>query len=122
MEKLILFSFFALSLIAENKYNDAINRAVSENKNLVVMVTTENCPYCSGTKEFILTDPAVSAALSKFVFVELDKNRDDYPRSILYTKFVPTFFIVEPRKKKLVIERIGYQTKDALIEFLEHGK
>ena len=122
MKMLAILCFSLLSLFAGSKYNDAINQALDEKKRLVVMVSTESCPYCSRTKEFILPDPSVSAVLSDFVFVELDKNGDEYPKNILYTKFVPTFFIVEPKTEELIVERIGYQTKDALIEFLEFGK
>jgi len=102
-----------------DKYLEALQKASSEDKNLVIMVSTESCPYCSRTKEFILPDESVKKALSNYVFVELDKNSDDYPKDLLYTKFVPTFFIIEPKTQTLVVERIGYQTKSAFIEFLE---
>lgn len=122
MRKLLPFLFLPVMLFAESLYQEAINKGANENKNVVFMVTTDGCPYCRREKEVVLPDVDVQSALGNFVFTELNKDRDEYPSDLLYTRFVPSFFIVDPKKRDLIVERIGFQTKEDFIEFLDSSK
>lgn len=122
MKKTVLFTLLSIALFAEGVYYEAINRGLDEGKNVVIMVTTQSCPYCLREKEVVLPSSDVKTALEDFIFAEVDKDRDDYPKDLLYTRFVPSFFIVEPRAQELLAERIGYQDKGAFLEFLKLGR
>lgn len=122
MNKLILLIVASVLTLFANGYEDAINQGIDENKNVLFMISTKNCPYCRSTKEAILPDEAVQEKLQNYVYKELDKDTDSYPKDTLYTRFVPSFFIINPKTQGLLAERIGYQPKSVFIEFLEASK
>jgi thioredoxin-related protein len=117
----LLIPALALTLFASG-YDDTINKGLDEGKNALFMITTKNCPYCRSTKESIIPDSSVQKELEGYVYTELDRDNDIYPKDTLFTHFVPSFFIVDPKTQELISERIGYQPKSAFIEFLQNNK
>lgn len=92
-------------------YQEAIELAKEENKKVLVMMTTRVCPWCNRAKKNTLTNEDVYKYINKnFVFVEVDRDRDKehYPED-LYSRMVPTFSIVEPKKGELMYQVIGYR-------------
>ncbi|MFP4331707.1 MAG: thioredoxin family protein [Campylobacterales bacterium] len=117
----MLIPALVLTLFASG-YEEAIDKGIGEGKNVLFMVTTKGCPWCMTMKESVIPDGEVQDELKDYVFVELDRDNDTYPNDLLYTRHVPTFFVIDPKTQDLLAERIGYQPKSAFIEFLGASK
>lgn len=129
MRYFLILTLFLTSIFAsdfcidekELKYCKALNLAESENKRLIVMVTTKSCPWCVKMKHSVLTLSDIKEALNKFIFIEIDKSSDLYPEE-LYPRFVPTFYMIEPKNptsQQLINERFGYQSRSQFLKFLK---
>ena len=71
----VLFAWMGFALA--NPVEQAIQRAVSENKLIAFYFKSQFCPYCSQVEEFVFSDEEVSKKLSNFLFVELDIRSDE---------------------------------------------
>ncbi len=115
----LLFGTLAFGYSA--KYTDAIDAGLESGKDVVVMVTTQYCPYCKRMKKNVIADPEVQTLLGEYVFVELDRDNDEFPDE-LFSRFVPTVYTLDPKTQKITNERIGYQELRFFVKFLEESK
>ncbi|MGP1450897.1 MAG: thioredoxin family protein [Wolinella sp.] len=98
--------------------DDALLRAKSENKPLVVMVTTSGCVYCIREKKQVLPHAKVQEALVGKIFIEVDSSKESLPKSI-ETRFAPSFFYLS-ESGEVLGERYGFQDVDQLASFLKN--
>lgn len=120
MKKFLLLFSLSVTLLVANSYQSALERGSKEGKYVLFMVTTQSCPWCNKQKSDILPLEEVKKLIGDFVFVELDKNLDEYPDSI-YTRFVPSFYLVDPKNGDVINERYGFQPRGKFIEFLNES-
>lgn len=100
MKKLILIFLILLafvkaeSLTKASSYAQAQAQAVKENKHLMVLITTENCKYCKKMKRTTFAIPKVIDRIEKsYIFVEVTRFKDDYPRSLKAIGVPTTYFL-----------------------------
>jgi thiol-disulfide isomerase/thioredoxin len=116
--KLLLSILFTFSFLSASSYETALAEAKAKKKNLMVMITTDNCGWCKKMKRDVLVLEDIKQELSKnHIFVELNKRRDSYPEK-LYPRFVPTFYTISATDEKIINERFGYQNKSAFLSYI----
>lgn len=107
---LVLLSAFAMAkdVVWFKNLQQAQNAAATQNKPLLVLMTTQECGWCKKLKKETLPHPAVNAKLSdKFIAVELDRDLDSYPNQFR-TRGVPTTFFADKTGKLLIRPAIGF--------------
>ncbi|MCK9472546.1 thioredoxin family protein [Sulfurimonas sp.] len=106
---------FAKEMAYETDYKTALERAKKEKKNLMVLMITNYCPWCSKFEKKTLMDKNVDDKIkSKYIPLIINRQEENFPK-YLYAPVVPVTFFVEPNKEKITHESIGFSNK---IDFL----
>jgi len=109
----ILIAISSLSFLSANTerleyvptYNQAIEKAVKENKVMLLLVDQQGCPACDYMKNIVLKDKDVVKELNKYyVVTKADKN--GLPDGIRI-KGTPTFFFYKPNGKRIRYNILG---------------
>ena len=124
MKLISLFLIFSISLFAssvnfEKDLQSAKEKAIKENKKLMIMYSAKSCPECNYMKKKVFKDEKLSSYLNtNFVSVVMDIKKD---KSTLPYEFfgIPTFYFSNPADMKLLGKRIG-GTREA--KFLQIAK
>ncbi|TLP39374.1 thioredoxin family protein [Arcobacter arenosus] len=121
MLRLLLISFIStLSLFAsinfEKDYNKALERLNSENKELLVMVSSKTCPECNYMKKHIFTQDEVANYINKnYVAVDLDINDKNIPEQMKFWG-IPRFYISKDGENVLK-KKMGGMKKEQFLDF-----
>lgn len=107
---------FVAGALASGDFEAALEQAKQENRALVVMVSTQGCPYCRRFRDEVLPRPDIQKVLREKIWLEVDKDKRMLPE-VLSTRFVPSFFYFD-EKGELVGERLGYQIPLRFLDFL----
>jgi len=107
----------AMDLDYSENYKSALAKAKKENKNLMLVVVQDPCPYCGKLVENTLSDPEVKKALEGYVGVILDK-KGEMP-SQFHTAMVPMTFFINPKTEEAVWESLGYAKKPRFLDDIE---
>ncbi|WP_418640502.1 thioredoxin family protein [Sulfurimonas sp. ST-27] len=97
---LVLLCFFFMegeSFILENSYSNAHQKAVQENKILMVYLTKKYSAACNKELFKIINSKKVSSLIEKcavFVIV-YQKQKESFPIEMLYTVQYPTLFFLD---------------------------
>ena len=95
-----------LSNVYQN-YQQALNEAKGQHKNLFILFKKKQCPWCIKLKKNTFQDDKLAALLnSKFVVVILDKNRDKFPNQYDATR-VPVVYMANS-DEKVFVKKLGY--------------
>lgn len=92
----ITLILLSVSALAEQdwfrSYEEAQIQALKEDKNIMVMISRENCDACWYMENIVFEDKKVQALLRKnFVRVYLDTKGDTVPQKFIYIG-TPTFY------------------------------
>jgi len=98
-----------IHLTWSHEYQTAYNQAAHEHKRLFVDVSATYCAACKKLQKTVLHTPEITAALTDYipVFIEADRDIDSYEQ--LKNEFgsaihgYPTLLIIDPQDKKLVM-------------------
>lgn len=121
MKKISLLFFAAVVYLSaavnfEYDLKVAQEKAINENKKLMIMYSSETCPECNYMKKKVLKDKELGNAINeKFVSVMLDVTRKKENLPYKYIG-IPTFYFSNPSDMSLITKRIG-GTREA--KFLE---
>ncbi len=85
------------SFILENSYSNAHQKAVQENKILMVYLTKKHSAACNKELFKIINSKKVSSLIEKYaVFVIVyQKQKESFPIEMLYTVQYPTLFFLD---------------------------
>lgn len=106
MKKMILgLALLASCAMAEiqwaTSYDTALTQAAKEKKNVMVMLSRENCPACEYMDDFVFEEKAVITEVNKnFISVHLDIHKDFIPEGLGYMG-TPTFHFLNSSGKKI---------------------
>ncbi len=106
MGKIILvLSLLTSCALAELKwassYDAALAQAKKEKKNVMVMLSREECPACEYMNDVVFEEKAVeNEVLKNFVPVHLDIHKDFLPEGLGYIG-TPTFHFLDAKGKKI---------------------
>lgn len=114
---MLLSSLFAGSLEFANKmsyetsYNNALNKAIKQNKPIMMVISTKTCPWCRKLERQTLKKNMINEVVQKnFIPVTLTRDIDNYPKQF-DAKVVPTIFFIDPNKQKTIHKSLGYKNK-----------
>ncbi|MDD5159522.1 MAG: thioredoxin family protein [Sulfuricurvum sp.] len=106
MGKIILaLSLLASCALAELKwapsYDAALAQAKKEKKNVMVMLSKENCPACEYMTDVVFEEKMVMSEVAKsYVPVHIDIHNDFIPEGLGYIG-TPTFHFLDASGKKI---------------------
>ena len=107
---------FAKEMGYETNYDIALKKAKDENKGLMVVMVTNNCPWCIRFEKTTLSDKKIDELIKgSYIPLIINKNEGGFP-PYLNTPIVPTTYIIDPKDEKSDYERMGFMGK---VEFLE---
>lgn len=134
MKKIILWILIAASLFAEGykdfakengyetNYSKALDRAKKENKDLMILMVSNYCPWCSKFEKKTLSDKTVDSAVkSSYIPLIINKEEKNYPK-YLESPIVPALFFVKPNEEKAFYENVGFANKADFLNLLEQLK
>lgn len=102
-------------------YEEGKQRALQENKLILVMLSREGCDMCDYMKEAVLPDPAVREYMeAHFVPVEIDLAKSKAPTG-LRAFGTPTFYFLCNEGKKIGRQMVGAAKKEAFLERLKQA-
>jgi thioredoxin-related protein len=119
---LLTISVFASSINFEKDLASAKQKAVAENKKLMIMYSTPTCPECNYMKKKVLkNEQIVSYVNENFVSIILDIKEDE---EILPYKFIgiPTFYFVNASNMELIGKKIGGTREEQFLEIVKNIK
>jgi len=110
---------FAIKNGYETSYTQAIAKAKSENKTLMLVMVTHYCPWCRKYEKNTLSKKSIKSLILKN-YVPLIVNRQEHKFPDKFdTPRIPTTFFINPHNEGLIYSEMGYKTKS---EFLEMQK
>jgi len=105
MRYLILIIFFGILLVAselriEHDFSTAIQKAKSQDKEVMMIYSAVWCPECEYMKEVVLKDKEVVNYVQKrYIVLILDIQKDKLPKEYNYIG-IPTFFFIDKNRKE----------------------
>ena len=105
---LVLLSSAIFALDWEKSLEDALTKAQSEHKNVMVMVEGEHCRWCKKMKGRTLSDEGIEKRLEKYVVVKVMRENSNAMAKLPHVDGVPTIFFMKPNKA-VIQEVLGYQ-------------
>lgn len=109
----------------EPKWYDTLelgwNAARDTGRPMLILITSEHCPYCDVMKEVTLSDPTVrDRLLRRFIPIRLRPSSNARVLSRVEVTAFPTTLLAHPRGK-VVAHRIGFQPVDQFHQFLNEA-
>lgn len=98
---LLLVNFAYADLKWASSYDAALAQAKKEKKNVMVMLSRENCPACEYMSDIVFEEKMVVNEVAKFyVPVHIDIHKDFIPDGLGYMG-TPTFHFLDANGKKV---------------------
>ena len=119
---LMTVSLFAVGINFEKDLDTAKQKAISQNKKLMIMYSTPTCPECNYMKKKVFKDKEIiSYANENFVSVIMDIKEDE--KTLPY-KFIgiPTVYFADAKNMKLLSEKIGGTREAQFLDILKNVK
>lgn len=119
---LLSLSLFASGINFEKDLETAKNKAIQENKKLMIMYSTPTCPECNYMKKKVFKNKdIISYTNENYVSVIMDIYED---KNILPYKFIgiPTFYFANAKDMKLLSKKIGGTRETQFLELLKQVK
>ena len=101
---LVLAASYALADIKWAKsYEAALSQAAKEKKNVMVMLSKEECPACEYMEGVVFEEPVVTDAVNaKFVSLHVDIQKDKIPAGLGFIG-TPTFYFLNACKCFVIV-------------------
>ena len=116
----MLTTAFALNLNRAITYEEALEIAKEQDKRVMVLMVQDNCRYCKRMKETTFKDKEVIKRINKdYIFVEINRYKDDYPKKQFSVYGVPTTFFVNNDDTLIMKGAGGYWGKEDFFSFMD---
>ncbi len=116
---LSFFSLYGAELNWAKSYEEAMQKAFQQNKNVMLLVTTKRCRWCRKLESTTLQDEGVINRLEKdYISVHVTRGKDDYP-SHLKASGVPTTFFLDVNGQPIIKKVVGYWNVEDYLSFLD---
>lgn len=113
---------FAKEMGYETKYEAALAKAKKEQKNLMILMVTNYCPWCAKFEKNTLSDTEIDSIVkSKYIPLILNKKERNFPQ-YLNTPIVPTTFFVDPNEEKEYYKQVGFSNEIDFLDLLKEIK
>jgi len=112
-------SLHAAEVLWVDSFKEALAKAQAENKNLMVLITTETCRWCRKLESETLKDGSVISRLNKdYVSVHLTRDVDEYPR-YLNAPGVPATHFLDRAGQPIIKRVMGYWNAEDYNSYLD---
>ncbi|MDD2384925.1 MAG: thioredoxin fold domain-containing protein [Sulfurospirillaceae bacterium] len=122
MRKLIIFILVLLSCssaIYASFLEKESYKAQKEKKLILLTVESDTCPYCLKMKKTIFNVKKYSQKIGKHYIHIIINVQDQALPSILHAKYLPTNYILSPKKLHIIDEFPGYMEPEHFLELLD---
>ena len=94
------FTLLASELHYEHNFDKVVEKAIQQNKQVMMMYSAVWCPECEYMKEVVFKDEKVSKYLEQhYVVLTLDIQKDTLPEGFDYDG-IPIFFFLDKKAKE----------------------
>ncbi len=113
MKRIVFFFLTAISLFAlewHKDFGEAYKTAKKEQKPLFLFIERSDppCHWCENMKKRTLANPRIASFIqTNFILAKVDKYSDCYPAK-LRPRYVPTIYIIDPQKDKVIKTIVGF--------------
>jgi len=112
-------SLHAAEVLWAHSFKEALAKAQAENKNLMVLMTTETCRWCRKLESQTLKHDEVVSRLNRdYVSVHLTRNVDEYPR-YLNAPGVPSTYFLDRAGQPIIKRVMGYWNAEDYLSYLD---
>jgi len=112
-------SLFSAEINWAKSYKEAISKAIAENKNVMVLMTTHTCRWCRKLESQTLTDAGIIERINRdYVPVHVTRDEDEYPAS-LDAPGVPATYFLNARGEPIIKRVMGYWNVEDYSSFLD---
>ena len=110
---------FAQQNSYELEYKTAIAKAKSQEKELMLLLVTNYCPWCKKYEQLTLSNKDINAKIhSRYVPLIINREERNFPIQFDSTT-VPVVYFVSPKDEKIKESVRGYQTKEEMKALLK---
>lgn len=106
----------------ETVYTQALQKAKSQDKILMMVATTQSCPWCRKFERQTLSKDEINSEIkSNFIALSVDQELKNFP-SQFEVKVVPTIYFINPKDESVLAKILGYKNKIDFKEILDEVK
>ncbi|RXJ67347.1 hypothetical protein CRV08_10490 [Halarcobacter ebronensis] len=110
---------FIKKMSYETEYEKALNKAKKENKNVMMVVSQQSCPWCRKMEKQTLQKEPIDKLIKKsFIPLLVDKDSNSFPKKF-EAKLFPTTIFIDTRKETEITKVLGYKDKNEFKAILE---
>lgn len=104
-----------------SSYQDALNKAKQENKEIVLFFTADWCGNCTNMKEVTISSSKVQEALSKVIYLEIDVDDEKELVAKYKVSSIPAYFRVNTNEE-VINQGKGYIKEAGFLNWLYKNK
>ena len=117
---------FAKEMGYETNYNEALQKAKTTSKPIILIVSSETCPWCRKLENQTLSKEYIDKIIQdNFIPIAQTKEIDNLPPKF-YPKYVPTVYFINPITNEAYENSVGYKAhgkfKDTLLNAITQFK
>ena len=102
-------------------YQDALKKAETENKKVMIFFWTEWCPWCTKARTEVFSDPKIKKEFNKnFIAVSVNAEKDPEKLAVKYSaSALPTLTFVDSKGEVLGFWP-GFADQETFLKVLQH--
>ncbi|MFT5660321.1 MAG: thioredoxin-related protein [Sulfurimonas sp.] len=115
---------FAKEMQFQRDYKTALSQAQKENKVLMMVVSSDYCPWCRKFENRTLKSPLIQPRLNKelvTLVVDSKYDVDSFPEKYK-TKYTPYVFFINPKDESILTKSVGYTKKKEFAEIVTNSQ
>lgn len=102
-------------------YDDALEQAKKENKDIYMLIGSEYCPWCEKFEKKVLSQKEVIKKLEKdYVLIYLSRDIDDIPEHLEPRPLPRHYFLT--KNGEIIYTTVGYRNSEGFYEVLDEVK
>ncbi len=110
---------FASEMKYEISFDEAMKRSKKEQKNIMLVLVSNYCPWCRKFEQRVLLKEEVNTIIQKnYIPLILNREKDPFPKE-LDTGFTPIVHFIDHKTQKSYKNVIGYNNKDEFTYILK---
>ncbi len=110
---------FAKQMNYETDYKVAVEKAKKENKELMLFMVANFCPWCIKFEKKVLKKEAINTQIhKKYVPLILNREEGKFPEQFK-TEMIPTAYFVDAKSEKVSQKIVGYHNRATFIDIVE---
>lgn len=110
---------FASEMKYETNFNEAVKKSKNLQKNIMLVLVSNYCPWCRKFEQRVLLKEEVNAIIQKnYIPLIINREKDPFPKEF-DTGFTPIVHFIDHKTQKSYKNVIGYNNKDEFTYILK---